>query len=672
MKIASITIKNFKSYRDQQKLSFGTGDKYITLLEGQMGHGKSNLLNAFYWCLFGQYWDSDKATLIDDPNPNDVDLFNKGELLDNQEDGRQVELVIEIEFYDDEKSLYRLKRQQAGNYINKSWKFENNSRISLEKVDARTGEFKKYSPEETIGEVQKFFPRSLSNYFLFRGENRTQLVKLQGRDEFRQALKELSKIEMFNRAEVHLTAVLDELRKELAAQASEGIKKVMQEILDRKKAAETAKEEFETEVNKLVTIETQKKDEYDYYRNKIKENHEALELRVKQEQEENQIKELQKQVQGWNDTKQRDLTKRWVAMGITPLFKSIKAKYDEAVNSGHYPPDISKALVDKLLSDLVCICGTHFKNDSETFKKIERLREIGSIDGKLLHEIEKLVHEMELSEKLVNEFPEKIKGIDSNVRDLLNEIKSKQVIINGYKAKIGNIDFKLEDLQKKQDEANEEYIKTKEKIKELKLWIDTKKKEIAEAENEFQKQEEKLDKSNMPAIRVELAEKALNAAKELKKKFENSIYNDLEKYTQDNWEILVYDKLYYDKVILDRDSMYFEVLDRNGEPSRAIMNTGHSILLVLSFISGLIKVANDVWEEEFPLVMDAPLSEIGDSAMPKALMGFGKIFNQTIVILKDGTVDANTFNKIKSKVAKRYTIEFDSRKQHSKIKELTV
>lgn len=284
--------------------------------------------------------------------------------------------------------------------------------------------------------------------------------------------------------------------------------------------------------------------------------------------------------------------------------------------------------------------------------------------------MEKLVHEIERSTKLIAEFPQKIKDIDTNSRQILNEIKSKQVIINGYKSKIGSIDFTLEELQNKQDAANEEYIKTRVKIGELKEWILTKQKEISAFENEFQQLEAKLDKSNLPAIKVELAEKALIAARDLKKKFENSIYDDLEKFTQENWEILVYDKLYYDKIKLDRDSMYFEVLDRNGQPSRAIMNTGHSILLVLSFISALIKIANDVWEEEFPLVLDAPLSEIGESALPKALMGFEQIFNQTIVILKDGTVNTPIYNQIKNKVGKRYWIEFDSKKQHSKITSL--
>lgn len=667
MKIASISIQSFKSYRDHQKITFGMDDKYITIFEGQMGHGKSNLLNAFYWCLFGQYWDSDKSILLDDPNPNEVDLFNKGELSDNKKDGNSVHLSVEIEFYDDDENKYTLKRSQSGVYINRSWKFEKGSKISLEKIDAKSGEYKKYSPEEAIGEVQKFFPRSLSNYFLFRGENRTQLVRLQGREEFQQALRELSKIEMFTRAESHLSFVLDELRSELAAQASVEIKRQMEEVLGKKKAAENGKGEYETELAKLITIEQQKKDEYEHYQNKIRENQTALEYDAKIKIEERQIEELQKQVQTYTDTKQRELTKKWATMGVYSVIESVKKKYQEAVNSGHYPPDISQSLVEKILDELVCICGTHFKADSEVFERIKKLKEIGSIDGQLLHEIEKLIHEAERAEQLVNGFPEKIKDIDMNVHELLNEIKSKQVIINGYKSKIGSIDFTLEELQKKQDEANEEYIKTREKIGELKGLIETKRKEIAQWEGEFQILEGKLDKSNLPAIKVELAEKALQAARELKKKFENSIYDDLEKYTQENWEILVYDKLYYEKVILDRDSMYFEVLDKNNQPSRAIMNTGHSILLVLSFISALIKIAKDVWEEEFPLVLDAPLSEIGESALPKALTGFGQIFNQTIVILKDGTVNQSIYNQIKSKVGKRYLIEFDKKKQHSTI-----
>lgn len=667
MKIASISLQNFKSYRDHQKVTFGTDEHYITIFEGQMGHGKSNLLNAFYWCLFGQYWDSDKSMLIDDPNPTEVNLFNKGELLDGKGDGSGVNLFVEIEFYDDGKSKYTLKRSQSAHYINNAWKFDKDSKIYLEKIDALTGEYKRYSPDEAIGEVQRFFPRSLSNYFLFRGENRAQLVKLQGREEFQQALRELSKIEVFNRSEIHLTKVLDELRAELAAQASIEFKNQMEDILAQKKAAVKSTSEFEEEIAKLIKIEQYKKDEYDEYTNRIKENQAALEYQVKKEYEEKQVQDLQKQVQGLIETKQRELTKRWAAMGVFSVFEDIKTKYQAALNSGHYPPDISKSLIDKILKDMTCICGVHFKENSQAFEEINKLREVGSIDINLLQQVEKLMREIEIGEQLVKSFPNKIKEVDAETHKLLSEIKSKNITIKGYESKIGKIDFTLEELQRKQNEANDEYNKTGKKIVELRGWIETKRREIAGLEVEFQKLEGKLDKSNLPAIRVELAEKTLKAAKGLKREFETSIYNDLEKYTQENWEAIVYDKLNYDKVKLLRDSMYFEVYDKNGFPSRGSMNTGHSILLVLSFISALIKIAKQVWEEEFPLILDAPISEVGGSALPKALFGLGKIFNQTIVILKDETVTTENLKQIKEKVSKRYWIEYDKKRQHSKI-----
>jgi DNA sulfur modification protein DndD len=667
VRVASISIQNFKSYRDYQKITFGTDEKYITIIEGQMGHGKSNLLNAFYWCLFGQYWDSDKSVLIDDPNPNEVDLFNKGELLDNKSDGSIATLFVEIEFYDDDQSKYTLKRIQNGTYINRGWKFERTSKINLEKIDADTGEFIKFTPEESEGHVLRFFPRSLSNYFLFRGENRAQLVKLQGKKEFQLALQELSKIEVFTRAENHLSQVLDRLREQLASQASEAIKNEMEEILLKKKNAEKAKSEYEQTLTDLINIEQQLKGEYEYYATKIRENQKAFEFQIKKEQEERLVEEFQRQVQLINENKQKELTKRWAAMGVYSLFSEIRIKYSEAINSGHYPPDISQTLIDKILGELKCICGSNFKRGSTIYKKIEKLREIGRIDAKLLHEVEKLIHEVERGDQIVRTFPDKILEYDAAIRNILNEVKSKQTIINGYKTKIGKVDFTLEELQRKQDSANDEHIKTHDKIVEVRSLINEKIRDISTFETNFHKLEGKLDRSNLPAVKVALAEEALRATKELKKKFESSIYTDLEKYTQENWEILVYDKLYYDKVELDRSSMYFEVLDKDGQPSRAIMNTGHSILLVLSFISALIKIAKDVWEEDFPLIMDAPLSEIGESALPQSLLGFGKIFNQTILILKDGTVNKAIYNQIKDKVEKRYWIEFDRKKQHSKI-----
>ena len=108
MKISQITIENFKSYREHQVIKFSTDEsRFITVLEGQMGHGKSNLLNAFYWCLFDQYWDSDKHELETSPDPDTVYLFNKGVLKERNSEGDHVDILVEIEFFDDDNNIIR-------------------------------------------------------------------------------------------------------------------------------------------------------------------------------------------------------------------------------------------------------------------------------------------------------------------------------------------------------------------------------------------------------------------------------------------------------------------------------------------------------------------------------------------------------------------------------------
>lgn len=668
MKIDYISLQNFKSYRESQKINFGTEEKYITIIEGQMGHGKSNLLNAFYWCLFGQYWDSDKTNLIDDPDPNVVDLFNKGELKDSAKDGQRIDLFVEIKFLDDDQNIYTVKRSQMGHYMRNEWKFEHNSMLKLERVDSISGEYKSYSHEEAVGELQTFFPRSLSNYFLFRGENRAQLVKLQGKNEFQQALKELSKIDLFNRSVTHLDNVLDQYRKELAQNAGDHIKTEMEEALEKEADAKKAKSEYVDTIASLEKTLQVKKDDYEYYRNKIKENQDALELKGKVEKEEADIKRLETDLGVVYEKRRKELSRKWGTLIVKDLVSKANERYQEAVNSGFYPPDIRQSLIEKILKDLKCICGRDIKPDSPEYKKIDRLKDLEIFD-QLLHEIEGLIHDVDRVGKLVEEYPEEIKEYDQEERQIKDQIRSKHTIIKGYKSKIGDIDFTLKDLQRKQDVAHEDILKTTRKIDETKILIIDKEKIISDARAEYEDLKARLDKSKLPTIKVDLTEKALSETKKLKEVFEDSIYSDLEKYTQENWDVLVYDKLNYDKILLKRDSMYFDVLDLDGVSNRSIMNTGHSILLVLSFISALVKIAKERWKQEFPLVMDAPLSEIGESALPCALIGFGKVFNQTIVILKDGTVTQTILKELDGKIGKRYWINLDKNRQHSKITE---
>ncbi|MFD2586062.1 AAA family ATPase [Croceitalea marina] len=667
MKILRLTIKNFKSYRESQTIEFATDNvKSITILEGQMGHGKSNFLNAFYWCLFDQYWDGDKNELIESPDPNTVYMFNKGATLDLSNEGEHIEMSIQIEFLDDNGNKYIASRSQTGFYSKKKWTFKRHSELNLERRSAADGTSKIYEGEAAINEVEKLFPPSLSNYFLLRGENRTELVKLQGKSKFQEALNELSKVALFKRCVLHLEKIKDELRRELAEDAEEEIKRQIEDALSRKENAIKVNNDYQETLAQLETVEQKKKDEYQYYRDRIKKDRDALELKGKIEIEENQIKQIGKQLDQLFEDQRKQVTRHWGSLLIQDLIEKTQKRYQEAVNSGTYPPDIKSSVIKKILHDLRCICGREVEEGSREYQLIERLKEINSYDH-LIGQIEAIASNFDRLNNLLECYPIDIKEQSTKAQGFQAEIHTKNELIENYKKRIGDIDETLEELQNKQDEAHKELINTNNKIKETKELILTKRKELESIEKELTEYEKKIKKSKLPAIKLNLAEKSLREARNLKKQYEKAIYRDLESYTQEHWDLLVYDKLNYDRINLDPDEMYFEIYDKEGNPSRSIMNTGHSILLVLSFISALTRIAREIWKEEYPLVMDAPTSEIGESAMESALNGFTKVFNQAIVILKDGSVAHDLPKKLKEKVGKRYWIEFQKEKQHSSI-----
>ncbi|HEC89219.1 MAG TPA: hypothetical protein ENI44_01400, partial [Thermoplasmatales archaeon] len=84
MWLSKIVVKNFKPYRDETFIGFGfpSANKHITIIYGDNGFGKTSLLDAVYWGLYGKL--SRDPYLMFNDNPSDDEMF------------------VELHFYDDE------------------------------------------------------------------------------------------------------------------------------------------------------------------------------------------------------------------------------------------------------------------------------------------------------------------------------------------------------------------------------------------------------------------------------------------------------------------------------------------------------------------------------------------------------------------------------------------
>ena len=54
MYFKSIYLENFRVYKGPVKFELSTGDKKINVIQGNNDAGKTTMLNAITWCLYGE------------------------------------------------------------------------------------------------------------------------------------------------------------------------------------------------------------------------------------------------------------------------------------------------------------------------------------------------------------------------------------------------------------------------------------------------------------------------------------------------------------------------------------------------------------------------------------------------------------------------------------------
>src|SRR5690554_1878713 len=103
MKLLSLRLENFRQFENQVVLEFAHGPgRNVTVIHGANGSGKTALLNAFTWVLYGQFTDA-----LENPD----NLVNRRVLMRSPV-GDFVNCAVELVFDHDE-TKYRLRRTRT-------------------------------------------------------------------------------------------------------------------------------------------------------------------------------------------------------------------------------------------------------------------------------------------------------------------------------------------------------------------------------------------------------------------------------------------------------------------------------------------------------------------------------------------------------------------------------
>lgn len=626
MIIRALRMENFRQFYGKQSIEFGSQEnqQLVTIIHGENGRGKTGIYRAILFALYGdrhlEQDSSDAQIILTNIKALEEDRsgLHKGVpcivQLDFTHLGKRYTIEREIYAYleEDGRILERIQRVQLQNH---------------ETAEVLTDE------KQIQAWIHSVLDERVKNYFFFDGERIERLTRAshQQRLEVASGIKNLLKIDHLLKSQEVLAYIQRNVSKQLQKYSTGEYKKALtkkmeleEQVEGYKKSQQRLKEESDSIFGKIHQIDEQ----LQAFHEKADEISRRKELERQAIKVEEEKEFLMKQLSQFNSTLQLLLAKD------TLLF--VKAQLDQLLGEEEQGTSVSLELLEQILSDLTCICGTKIEEDSKAFHQLQALRKTVKSREKqkdlyqFKAEILKLLGYLEDKEKNLQVL---LDGIEQKEREL-EEIKQEIEYMN-QRLK----DTSIEDLDRL-NRQREELVQQRAKVAFQYQQLDEK---IQHAQSQLEQLEWSLRELKLQSNvhqklvkKLEEVEKANKAMMRMIKQFEQDVISELELVSTQNLHYLLDESGQMNiKQVKVLDDYSLEVINAFGQPFLANISQGQRQVLSLSFITALAQVAGGTDTLEMPLFMDTPFGRLSGKHQQNLLDFIPQVCSQWILLVTD-------------------------------------
>lgn len=651
MKLISITLCNFRQfYGKTPEIKLACGERNTTVIHGNNGAGKTALMNAFTWVLYGKFSAAFAA---------EEQLVNKRALAE-AEMGKAVGCWAEIVFEHDS-TRYQAKR------ICRAYKSENTVELGKEElflnVARDNGIWLKpdQHPDDIIGRI---LPVSLHQYFFFDGERIEQIVRYDKKAEIAEATKELLGVEVLNRSLRHLGEAKKSLETDLNIIGNAETKKLLKD-----------KQKFEQEAEQLssrqVEIERELANQGELKKavnGNLLELSGAADLQKLREELEMQKSLFKQQIVQATDALKRAISMRGYAVFLSDAAAEFTAIVGGLRDKGELLSGIGRPFLEQLLAQQRCICGAQLVQGSEACENVT-----GWMDKAGAGDVEE--NTIRISDR-VNE-------IDTQVADFWEEIDRQQGNISRDRAELSRVETQLDDIQNKLRHFPDDDVSGLQKrLDEIEFKIGDLHREtgsnqqqieslnasLAALDKQIDKQQLNEQRQVLAQRRIAAAQDAIDRLTEVRSRLEKQFCSQLEKRVQD-----IFSQISFTPYIPKLSDKYELTLVENtsGKESLVAASTGENQILSLSFIGGIIEGVRE-WSQKntlmgpdsstFPIVMDSPFGSLDEIYRKQIANKLPKLANQLVVLVTKTQWRGEVEREMESCTGREYVLVYNSPK----------
>lgn len=617
MIIQEIEFKDFRPFHGFQKIKLSEDlEKNITFINAENGSGKTTLLEGIKWCLYGT-----------------INLPNKDEFLNKKtaaQTGLNEEVSVHVKVtFKDEESIYTAARvieiikRGENNFVKKG-----SAVLTLEKKDKNGINKKIISAPES--EIQKIIPKEMN--FFFDGE---RLSNFDNKSTLKKSIEGILGVETSNNAIKHLKLVKKSLNEELIE-----LEKKIGNIgsVSLKEKIELANSTIEKNKNEINRIEVEI-----LKANNILKDKEEKQLSIKdiedfarqKKNKEIKLEEIKIKIKEQYEKIRLHYSKDSYLGPINKLIEDASKILLEKKKKKEVPSKVSEFLINELIENNRCICGTEIKLDSPEYLTLQNLKKTSSSD--------KMINAFDSALKLTES--EKIKR--TNFYDNLNSYFE---ILGRYLYEEDNLNKEISELDKKIDKnQNEEGKLLKQSIDQLKRDISDYNQKIGGLKKEIEEKTKKIIefKKNLTVIettnkettllnkRINFSEKLIKNLETILKKKKETIKKELIKKIREIYSRTTR-KGY--KIQLNDDFLISIIDPENGK--NIAVSTGEQKIATLCFIGALAYVSREIHNRKssiengkiFPIILDSPFGDLDDEHRLKLVKILPSLADQIVLL----------------------------------------
>ena len=604
--IESIEFENYRQYGDMSIHFSSSNDKNLNVIIAQNGTGKTTLLNAITWCLYGEEIDIKDSSRA-------LSRLNTG-VKQNAESGKTYPVSVKLKIKDKDKNIdfIRTQNYKVDEITNNA--IGGNTVLEVHMTNTKDGSNTEVLVEEYADNiVRQYFNKDIHEFYFFNGEKLEDFFEAD--KKIKDSIFSISQVFLLENVCNHIA----NMETKYSREASRFNSQIGELNNDKKRIKDTisvAKESLKDSEKNKAEYEKKKKQKDDLLRDaeptkKLQENKDELDAKRNQ---------IEKELDDIAADKSRFIREYSKLILLYPKMKSIFDYIEIKERNDELPPSIDKDQVKELLEEIKkhlvvhCPICDHKIDESGADHLNEILNKISvsSATSNFLKEIKGPIEESVLT---VKDYPSAKKEIlerEMNKKKELSTIESSLEQINKTLMNMPSNDKKV---KFKIDEVAKESAELENNIHQEISNIAVQKEKIRRAEKELKDVEKNIEKEKAKIKKNELIKKKCDVASALDNDFKivlNNITDNMKEKIKEktcecfdamNWKIKTFGEIEI------HDNYTIDAYNIDGDIMTESLGATEKMSLAYSYILAI----HDTSGKNCPLVIDSPIGRSSDT-----------------------------------------------------------